>query len=102
MAFEVFRGAGPFFGGVFEEHRAISGAEIDGGHLHAGAGEAEKILFPATESERGKAGGGTVILGELLIEAHVSLGIVVGKDGAHAAEKDGNALVAAGEAVIEI
>tara|TARA_B100000686_G_scaffold232393_1_gene240012 strand:+ start:306 stop:608 length:303 start_codon:yes stop_codon:yes gene_type:complete len=43
-----------------------------------------------------------MILSEFLVKADVTLGIVVGEDGANSAQEDGNALVSTRESMIEI
>ena len=48
MTFEIFGRAYFLFGGVFEKHRAVGGAEINRGNLDAGSGKAEKIPFAAS------------------------------------------------------
>ena len=43
-----------------------------------------------------------MVLSQFLVEADVQLGVIVSKDGAYAAQENGDALVSAGKAMVEI
>ena len=70
--------------------------------MNAGTGEAEQVALANPESHGWKAGGSAVVLGQFLVEADVALGIIMGEDGPHPAQEDGNALVPTRESMVEV
>ena len=87
---------------ILVEHGLVGCPHVDTGNLYAGSGETKQVATTNPEGHGWKAGGSAVVLGQFLIEADVALGIIMGEDGSHPAQEDGNALVPTRESMVEV
>ena len=102
VALEALPGCCLLFCAILQEHGPVGGPHVNRRHLHAGPGEAEQIPLTYSKGHGGQPCSRPMIFSQLLVEADISLGVVVRKNRSHSTQEHWNTLVPSGKTVVKI